>query len=143
MTMKYLILCVSLLSAPLWASEDNQEIVPKEIPGVVGVDAEGLLDLIAAIPDLILIDARVSLNRKYGFIEGSVSLPDTDTNCDSLAQHVDSLTRAVLFYCNGVKCGRSVAAVNIAKTCGYTNLHWFRGGFDEWRSKGYPFLNQE
>ena len=47
-----------------------------------------------------------------------------------------------LFYCNGVKCDRSVKSVNIALGCGYVRLYWFRGGFEEWRRKDYHYLKK-
>lgn len=53
-----------------------------------------------------MIDSRVTADRKEGFIEGSISLPDTDTRCKSLAQAVAALNSPLLFYCNAVKCGR-------------------------------------
>lgn len=42
-----------------------------------------------------------------------------------------------MFYCNGIQCGRSVIALEIAKGCGYTRLYWFRGGFAEWKRNAY------
>ena len=48
----------------------------------------------------------------------------------------------VLFYCNGVKCGRSVVAVGVAKKCGYSNIYWFRGGFEAWLKEGFPFVKE-
>ncbi len=90
--------------------------------------------------DLLLIDSRIESDRMHGYIEGSVSLPDIETSCVALQKIAPSQKQALLFYCNGVKCGRSVRAVRIAELCGYDNLYWFRGGFEEWLSKGFPFL---
>ena len=41
-----------------------------------------------------------------------------------------------------MKCGRSAKAIVIALQCGYSNIYWFRGGFEEWLSKGYPYLQE-
>ena len=116
--------------------------VPEQIPGVKRVDAESLIDLAAKLPKLIIIDARIAGDRKMGYIENSVSLPDAKTNCKSLAKIIPSKTTPVLFYCNGVKCGRSVVATRIALQCGYKPIYWFRGGFEEWRAKQFPFINE-
>lgn len=115
---------------------------PDNIPGTIKVDAEGLIDTLARVPELVLIDSRIAMDRKQGYIEGSISLPDTDTDCDSLSLLIPSLDRPALFYCNGPKCGRSVKAIHKAQACGYSKLYWFRGGFEEWTEKGYPFLKE-
>lgn len=123
-------------------AEANPPGAPDSIPGTTKVDAEGLIETIANIPGLMLIDSRIAMDRKQGYIEGSVSLPDTETDCDSLSVLVKTTATPLLFYCNGPKCGRSVKAIHKAQACGYTRLYWFRGGFEEWTAKGYPFLKE-
>lgn len=121
----------------------DKVIVPDEIPGVETLTAEGLIEKANNTRELIIIDARIGKDRAIGYIEDSVSLPDINTNCDTLSELVKNRQTPLLFYCNGVKCGRSVVAVKIAKSCGYKNLSWFRGGFEEWREKGYQYLTQD
>jgi rhodanese-related sulfurtransferase len=115
-------------------------VIPDKIPGTTLVDAEGVIALAAKTPDLIIIDARIAGDRKHGFIEGSVSLPDLQTSCATLAKVIPKKSSPVLLYCNGVNCGRSVTSTNIALKCGYTNLYWFRGGYEEWIAKNYPVV---
>jgi rhodanese-related sulfurtransferase len=114
-------------------------VAPDEIAGVVKVDAEGLIGL-AQRSRPVLIDARIAVDRKQGYIEDSVSLPDVETDCASLETIAPDPATPLLFYCNGPKCGRSVVAVRIALQCGYRELYWFRGGFEEWQLKAYPYL---
>lgn len=118
-------------------------IVPDEIPGVETLSAEGLIEKANNTEGLIIIDSRISKDRAIGYIEDSVSLPDINTNCDTLKKLIKNKQTPLLFYCNGVKCGRSVVAVKIAKSCGYKNLSWFRGGFEEWQEKGYQYMTQD
>ena len=120
----------------------NDEIVvtPETIDGATIVDAEGLIETVTHIPELILIDSRIIADRTEGFIEGSVSLPDIETDCDSLASTVPGLATPVLFYCNGIKCGRSARAAYIAIDCGYANIYWFRNGMEEWQEQEYPLV---
>lgn len=113
--------------------------VPADIPGATTVTAEQLIDIAARLPDLVIIDSRIQEDRREGFIQNSISLPDEDTNCKTLAQVVPKKTTPALFYCNGIKCGRSVRAVRIALKCGYKDVYWFRGGFEEWTEKQYLF----
>ncbi len=130
------------LSAPATANKARpaKSPAPESIPGVTQVDAEGLLSLIARLPGLTVIDARVPMDRRHGYIEGSANLPDVETDCASLRTLTAGQTAPVLFYCNGVKCGRSANSIRIARACGHTRVYWFRGGIEEWRQKGYPLL---
>lgn len=117
-------------------------IVPDEIPGVETLTAEAVIEKANSNIKLIIIDARINKDRASGYIEESLSLPDINTNCDNLKELVENKSTALLFYCNGVKCGRSVTAIKIAQSCGYKNISWFRGGFEEWQEKGYQFVTQ-
>ena len=134
---KVIVISIFFLTFSVFA--DNS---PPSIPGTTIVIAEDLIDLVEKIPDLIIIDSRIPGDRKQGYLEGSLSLPDVDTTCESLNHMVPARTYPVLFYCNGVKCGRSAKAAVIALKCGYSNLYWFRGGFEEWLAKGYPYLRE-
>ena len=129
--------CLVLFSFSAFADKS-----PDSIEGSTKVTAEGFIELVDSKPDLIIVDSRIPGDRKQGYVEGSISLPDVETNCDTLAKNIPSKTSATLFYCNGVKCGRSAKAVKVALSCGYNNIYWFRGGFEEWLAKGYPYLQE-
>ena len=120
----------------------DKVLAPDTIPGTVKVDAEGVLDVVEKIPHLVIIDARIRQDRVQGYIEGSVSLPDVDTSCESLKKIIPRKSAPVLFYCNGPKCGRSVSSSRLALQCGFTQIYWFRGGFEEWKQKNYPYLKE-
>jgi rhodanese-related sulfurtransferase len=136
------VICLLCLAGPVVAATPGKVEVPESIPGVTTLDAEGLIELAQRMPELVLIDSRVPVDRQQGYIQGSVSLPDTQTACATLGDILPAFDTPVMFYCNGVKCGRSVIAAEIARDCGYQRLYWFRGGFEEWKQKGYPFLQQ-
>ncbi len=136
-----LYLVVTMLAfASVVAAEEK--VAPEHIPGVTRVDAEGVLTLVEKTPRLVIIDSRIAIDRKQGHLEASVSLPDAETDCATLARILPEKDRPALFYCNGVKCGRSAVAVNIARQCGYTRLYWYRGGFEDWKQKNYPYLKR-
>jgi rhodanese-related sulfurtransferase len=115
-------------------------VVPEKIAGVNTVDAEQVIDVLNSDQPPLLIDARVDLDRDFGYIESSISLPDTETNCDSLGKIAADKNQHLMFYCNGVQCGRSVVSIKIALSCGYHRLSWFKGGFAEWKEKGYQYV---
>lgn len=128
------------LMMPAWA--DNEVVSPETVPGTTKVDAEGLVNLVEKNSRLVIVDARIRQDRLQGYIEGSVSLPDVDTTCEALARVIPGKSSPVLFYCNGPKCGRSVQSSLKAMDCGYNRIYWFRGGFEEWKQKNYPFLKK-
>jgi rhodanese-related sulfurtransferase len=131
-----LLLALTLASCPANASDDYTS--PESIDGSVRIDADELISLADKYQGLIIIDARMRSDRKQGFIPGSISLPDTETDCASLAGVIPSKHSEVVFYCNGPKCKRSDRAVPIAVACGYDRVFWFRGGIEEWLRKDYP-----
>lgn len=120
----------------------NPIVSPQTIAGARIVNSEQLIEAVIDIPELILIDSRVAADRNDGFIEGSISLTDTDTSCASLAEVVPGKTSPVLFYCNGIRCGRSAKAAEVAVSCGYSHVLWFRNGMEEWLDKEYPLVHQ-
>lgn len=140
--MKYttnLVFClVLLLFSSLVVAEKKD--VPESLDGTTKVTAEEVIELIENSDDLVVIDARKSSDREKGWIEGSVGLPNTDTNADSLAKVLASKATPVVFYCNGVKCGRSFDSAKIAIAEGYSKIYWFRGGMEEWEAKGLPVV---
>lgn len=123
--------------APLVASSENYTS-PETIEGTQKIEAEGLIKLVNQNETQIIIDSRISSDRKLGYIPGSISLPDTETDCDSLARLIPQKSDPVVFYCNGPKCRRSDNAVEVAADCGYTTIYWFRGGIEAWRANNYP-----
>jgi rhodanese-related sulfurtransferase len=131
-----------LLTTIIYTASVVAATSPDNIEGSTLVNAEEFIELVGKIPELLVIDSRIPGDRKQGYVEGSVSLPDVDTTCTSLANVIPSKESPILFYCNGVKCGRSAKAVKIALSCGYNNIFWFRGGFEEWLAKGYPYLQE-
>ncbi len=110
---------------------------PEAIEGSTTINAEALIQLANEHDNLVIIDSRIQADRRQGYIANSISLPDTRTDCTSLFRIINRKNTATVFYCNGPKCRRSDHAVAIASLCGYTNIYWFRGGFEEWKNKNY------
>ena len=121
-----------------WIHVQAEEIVQESIPGTTKISAEELINLAQTDSNLVMIDSRKPSDHAKGYIEGSINLPDTETTAKTLASHIPSKSTPVIFYCNGIRCGRSANAAKIAVSAGYTNIYWFRGGWGEWTAKGYP-----
>ena len=113
---------------------------PESLEGATVITAAEVIDLIGKFDDLVLIDSRKISDLEKGFIEGAISLPNTDTDNASLAKIIPTKATPVIFYCNGSKCGRSYKAAVIAIKAGYVKVFWFRNGITEWESQGFPIV---
>lgn len=115
--------------------------VPKFLDGTVRVTAEEVINLVDKYDNLVIIDARKKSDVAKGYIEGAISLPNTETNAASLAKVIPSKSTPILIYCNGIRCHRSVDSAGVAVASGYTHVYWFRGGIQEWEAKGLPVVH--
>lgn len=138
--MKNNLMSVAIGLVCLFSTTSAFASVPDTIPGTTKIMAEDVISLVGKYDDLIIIDARIVQDRKAGYIEGSVSLPDVKTTEITMANVIPSKTTPVIFYCNGVKCGRSVKSAKYAVKWGYKHIYWFRGGWEEWSAKGMPSM---
>ena len=134
-----LIVCVMLL-APVLLQAEQKPYAPKSIEGVKTVSAEEVVDLILSNPDLIVIDSRKEVEYRKGHIEGAINIINTRLKAEDLEQIAPNRSSAILFYCNGARCLRSSDSINKAKSWGYQNLLWFRGGWKEWVDKRLPVV---
>lgn len=111
---------------------------PMEVAGAKTVNAREIISLIEKTPNLVILDNRQPQDFAGGHIEGAVRLLDTDVNSDSLAKAISTKATPVLFYCNGLKCGRAAKAAEAAGKMGYTAVYYYALGMDEWRALGLP-----
>jgi len=133
-----IILLASIFSINMAIAGETE--TPQFLEGTVRVNAEEIIGLVEEFEDLIIIDSRKKSDLTKGYIEGSISLPNTETSPASLAKHIPSKSTPIVFYCNGTKCGRSMKAAKIAIADGYNKIYWFRGGMEEWEAKGLPVV---
>jgi len=124
------------------ANAEQKPYAPEVIDGVRIVTAEQAIELILQNPDMPIIDSRKKAEYLKGHIEGAVSLLNTEMTEADLEDLVPDRSTTILFYCNGERCLRSTDAITKAKSWGYENLVWFRGGWKEWSSKQLPFVTE-
>jgi rhodanese-related sulfurtransferase len=96
---------------------------------------KGLLESKTA--GLVVVDARTSQEYQEAHIHGAVNIPLTVLEKDSSALKAPHNARLV-FYCNGVKCGKSGKSALIARSLGYTDIAIYADGMPVWEEKGYP-----
>lgn len=121
---------------------------PRALPGAEVVDARKVSQLLQA--GALYIDTRTEAEFKAGHVPGSKLVPyhekspkeaDYDAALDKfdVAQLGSDRNAALIFACNGAECWKSFKASQSAIKAGYKNVHWFRGGFPEWRTSGMKF----
>jgi len=140
---KFFVAAAGMLLAVGLSTAAQADLAPLEIAGATTVDADGVIGLVETMPNLVILDNRKEADYAAGHIEGAVRLIDTDINSEAdLAAHVAAKDTPVLFYCNGLSCGRAAAAVIKAVDFGYGNVHYYALGMEEWRDKGLPLVTQ-
>lgn len=118
----------------------SAEDAPMQISGANTVNAKQIFALINKDPKLVILDNRKEEDYAAGHIEGAVRLLDTDVSSDTLAKYMSSKDFSVLFYCNGVKCGRAAKAAAKAVELGYTKVYYYALGMQEWNKEGLPLV---
>lgn len=113
---------------------------PASIAGTTTVNAEQVIDLVTKKSNLVILDNRKPEDFAAGHIEGAIRLIDTDVTPDSLAKAVKTKETPVLFYCNGLKCGRAAKAAAVAVQQGYKEVYYYALGLEEWSKKGLPLV---
>lgn len=122
--------------APALATE-----APMEIKGAKTLNADGVIDLIRKASNLVILDNRSSTDYEAGHIEGALWLLDSDITSETmLAHYVKAKDAPILFYCNGLKCGRAAKAAAKAVEWGYTNVHYYALGLEEWTQRKLPLV---
>ena len=132
-----------ILVSMLFSSAINAEqkpYAPETIDDVTIVSAEQVIDMILANPEMIVIDSRKKTEYLKGHIEGATNILNTRLKAEDLERLSPDKSDTILFYCNGSRCLRSSDSINKAKSWGYTDLVWFRGGWKEWTEKRLPVV---
>jgi rhodanese-related sulfurtransferase len=119
---------------------EEKPYAPESIQDVVIVSAEQAIEMILSRPELLVIDSRKKTEYLKGHIEGSINILNTQLEREDLERIAPDKTKAILFYCNGIRCLRSSDSIKKARGWGYSNLIWFRGGWKEWTDKRLPVI---
>lgn len=116
-------------SVPLLADEAEFKVIT----------TERLKEMLDEKKGFILVDARTKDEYQDAHIGKAVNIQEK--NFDELAVFLPSDKKALLvFYCNGVKCGKSKKVAAKARGAGYTNILVYMDGFPVWEEKGMPIV---
>jgi rhodanese-related sulfurtransferase len=84
-----------------------------------------------------LVDARTPTEYQEVHIKGAINVPANDFAEKSHLLPADKAS-LVIFYCNGIKCGKSKKAAKKALEQGYINVTVYAEGMPIWEEKGMP-----
>lgn len=141
-----------------YRADDYDAPVPHTLAGaetVTALDVAKLVERGAIVVDVVpahrapsaLPEGQLWLPPPHEGIPGALWLPDTGFGTlDPLTERyfLEHLERAsgghrdrpLVFYCR-IDCWMSWNAARRALEAGYTNVHWFRDGIDDWRFEGF------
>ena len=102
------------------------------------IDTGNLKKLLDAEPDdLVVVDTRNSEEYQEVHIKGAINVPQKKFK--KYAHLLPKKRSArIIFYCNGVKCGKSKKAAKKALKMGYTQVLVYAEGMPVWEEKGMP-----
>ena len=120
---------------------------PRVLEGVKIVSADEVAELMRK--GVALYDTRSEQDYREGHIKGAKFLPykeksakevgfDFSKDAFDVARAAADKATPVIFACNGAECWKSYKSCVAAVKAGYKQVYWFRGGFPEWISRGYP-----
>lgn len=124
-------------------AHDPNYFSPEVVVGATTIDsleAKKLFD-----QGVVFVDVRKDSDWDAGRIPGAIHLEYDDKDASKRTLSLATLEpvvkpdKTVVFYCNGVHCARSSLVSKLAIEWGYKNVKYYRLGFPDWKSKGYPF----
>lgn len=107
-------------------------------PGMKTISTEQLKELLAtAKPKPLVIDSRTPEEYEEVHIKDAINIPVSKLEKDPALLPPDR-ARTLVFYCNGIKCGKSKKAAKLAVERGYGDVIVYADGMPVWEEKGMP-----
>jgi len=87
---------------------------------------------------VLFVDVRSNKDWAAGRIPDAVHIELKKVLSEATLGKEAKKSDPVVMYCNGVSCYRSSKASAKAVGWGYTNVYYYRLGYPDWKSAGYP-----
>lgn len=88
---------------------------------------------------MVLIDARTPEEYREAHITGAINIPEKGFEQAAAQLPTDKKTLLV-FYCNGVKCGKSKRVAQKVAPLGFTAILIYREGMPVWEERNLPLV---
>lgn len=113
-------------------------------PALAGADfrvisTAELKDLMDQKKSMVLIDARTPEEFKEAHIAGALNIPEKGIE-QAAAQLPADRNSLLVFYCNGIKCGKSTRVAKMVAPLGYTNIFIYSEGIPVWEELNLPLV---
>jgi rhodanese-related sulfurtransferase len=146
-TNTFRLLAAALMFALLPTHAALADNTPAVLSGAKLITAEEAVKAIGG--GAVAIDTRVASEYAEGHVKGALSVPyrekseksaefDASKDQFDLSKLPVNKEAAIVLYCNGPECWKSYKAATVAIKGGYSNIHWYRLGFPDWKAKGLP-----
>ncbi|AJY68748.1 rhodanese-like domain-containing protein [Geobacter sulfurreducens] len=103
------------------------------------VTTDHLKAMIDEKQDFLLIDARTPEEYAEAHIVGAVNVPEKTFDSASAQLPADK-AKLIVFYCNGIKCGKSKRVAKKVEPLGYTTIAVYNEGMPVWEERGLPIV---
>ncbi|MFC1843922.1 rhodanese-like domain-containing protein [Thermodesulfobacteriota bacterium] len=114
-----------------------QAVAKDEVYQVIGhAELKAITD--ADLRNFLLVDSRNPEEYQEAHIPGAVNIPQKKMEGFWGLFPADKRTQ-IIFYCNGVKCGKSKKAAKRSIGLGYANVWVYTEGMPVWEEMGYSF----
>lgn len=107
-----------------------------DFPAISTDDVKKFIDL---KEPMLLIDARTPEEYREAHITGAVNIPEKGFE-QAAAQLPTDKNTLLVFYCNGVKCGKSKRVAQKVKPLGYTAILIYSEGIPVWEERNLPLV---
>jgi len=119
-------ICCSLAGAAEKGKDPFKIVTSEELKALIDQETAGLA----------VIDARSTEEYQEVHIKNALSIPLSKLEKDATLLPASKDARLV-FYCNGIKCGKSGKSAKIALENGYRDVSVYAGGMPVWEEKGF------
>jgi rhodanese-related sulfurtransferase len=102
------------------------------------VTADELLRKIEDGDAFVLVDALPPMSYAHSHLPSATNLPPSAVDPDVVARRIPDRNAEIIVYCANPDCEDSVETAQRLKALGYTNVHHYSGGKNEWREAGLP-----
>lgn len=120
------LLALLLVTGPAHADNTYAVLTTAELKQLLDQDSK-----------IMVVDARNPEEYQEVHIRNAINIPEKKFVENTGLLPTDK-TQQIVFYCNGIKCGKSKKAAQKAIDLGYTNIQIYAEGMPVWEEKGLP-----
>jgi len=102
------------------------------------ITASDLRRKIDADSEFVLVDALAPMVYAHSHLPGAINIPPSSIDPLTIGRRIPNPATEIVVYCSSAECEDSHETAGRLVELGYTNVHHYAGGKNEWRELGYP-----